>query len=108
MAADEDAKGIVAEARRQSVNSIIQGTASDVAKAAMLRAEHDEVLKNVGAELLLQIHDELIFEVDDNPEVIAITKKRVKEIMENPFQDFKLNVPLTTEAHDGYTWTEAK
>lgn len=107
-AADEDSKGFVAEARRQSVNSIIQGTASDVAKAAMLRAEHDEELRKIGAQLLLQIHDELIFEVDDNPEVIEATKRRVKEIMENPFDDFKLNVPLTTEAHDGYTWTEAK
>jgi DNA polymerase-1 len=107
-AADEDAKGIVAEARRQSVNSIIQGTASDVAKAAMLRAEHDDELRSIGADLLLQIHDELIFEVDDNPEAIAATKKRVKEIMEDPFINFKLNVPLTTEAHDGYTWTEAK
>lgn len=107
-AADEDAKGIVAEARRQSVNSIIQGTASDVAKAAMLQAEHDDVLKSIGAQLLMQIHDELIFEVDDHPEAIAATKKRVKEIMEDPFTNFKLNVPLTTEAHDGYTWTEAK
>ncbi len=107
-AADEDAKGIVAEARRQSVNSIIQGTAADVAKAAMLVAENDETLKSLGAELLLQVHDELIFEVDDIPEVIEAVKKRVTEIMENPFMGFKLNVPLTTEAHDGYTWTEAK
>ncbi len=107
-ASDENATGFVAEARRQSVNSIIQGTASDVAKAAMLQAENDEVLKSLGADLLLQIHDELIFEVDDVPEIIEATKKRVKEIMENPFVNFQLNVPLTTEAHDGYTWTEAK
>lgn len=106
--ADEDSKGIVAEARRQSVNSIIQGTASDVAKAAMLRAEHDPELKRLGALLLMQIHDELIFEVDDVPEIVAAVRKRVKEIMENPFTDFQLNVPLTTEAHDGYTWTDAK
>jgi DNA polymerase-1 len=107
--ADEDAKGIVAEARRQSVNSIIQGTASDVAKGAMIRAEFDQILRDLGAILLLQIHDELIFEVDDDPEKIAAVKKRVKEIMEAPFGDgFKLNVPLTTEAHDGYTWTESK
>lgn len=105
---DEDSKGIVAEARRQSVNSIIQGTASDVAKAAMLRAEHDEELRSIGAELLMQIHDELIFEVDDNPEAIAATKRRVTAIMEKPFTDFDMNVPLTTEAHHGYTWTEAK
>jgi DNA polymerase-1 len=104
----DDAKGIVAEARRQSVNSIIQGTASDVAKAAMLRAENDEVLRSYGAELLLQIHDELIFEVDDNPQVVEAVKNRVKELMEDPFNGYKLNVPLTTEAHSGYTWTEAK
>ncbi len=107
-AADEDAKGIVAEARRQSVNSIIQGTASDVAKAAMLRAVHDDELRSIGAELLLQIHDELIFEVDDHPDAIKATERRVKAIMEDPFGSFKLNVPLTTEAHHGYTWTEAK
>lgn len=106
--ADEDAKGIVAEARRQSVNSIIQGTASDVAKAAMLRAEHDEVMRSLGATLLMQIHDELIWEVDDHPEIIAGVRKRAKEIMEDPFPGFKLNVPLTTEAHDGYTWAESK
>lgn len=107
-AADEDAKGTVAEARRQSVNSIIQGTASDVAKAAMLKAEHDSVMRSIGAQLLMQIHDELIWEVDDHPEAIAATKKRAKEIMENPFENFRLNVPLSTEAHDGYTWAEAK
>lgn len=105
---DEDAKGTAAEARRQSVNSIIQGTASDVAKAAMLVAENDPVMQSVGAKLLMQIHDELIWEVDDHPEAIAIVKRRAKEIMEDPFQGFKLNVPLTTEAHDGYTWAESK
>ena len=107
-AEDEDSTGIVAEARRQSVNSIIQGTAADVAKAAMIRAEHDPVLKALGATLLLQIHDELIFECDDDPEIIRQVKARVKEIMEDPFDGFKLRVPLTTEAHHGYTWTEAK
>lgn len=105
---DEDSKGIVAEARRQSVNSIIQGTASDIAKATMLMAEHDEVMKSIGAKLLMQIHDEFIWEVDDAPGPIAATKKRAKEIMENPFLNFRLNVPLTTDANDGYTWTEAK
>lgn len=105
---DDDAKGIVAEARRQSVNSIIQGTASDVAKAAMLRAEHDPVIRDAGGRLLMQIHDELIWEVPDHPENIETVKRRAKEIMEHPFGDFELQVPLTTEAHDGYTWAESK
>lgn len=109
MSADEDAKGIVAEARRQSVNSIIQGTAADIAKAAMIRAEYDPVLRDLGAVLLLQIHDELIFEVDDDPVIAKAVGDRVKQIMEAPFgDDFQLNVPLTTEAHSGYTWAEAK
>lgn len=107
--ADEDSNGIVAEAKRQSVNSIIQGTAADVAKAAMLRAEHDPVMKDLGAELLLQVHDELIWEVDDDDDIVKKVKQRAKEIMEAPFgESVKLSVPLTTEAHDGYTWTEAK
>lgn len=107
---DDDMGGVVSEAQRQSVNSIIQGTASDVAKAAMIRAEFDPVLRDLEATLLLQIHDELIFEApDDDPDRIKAIKKRVTEIMESPFGDsFKLNVPLTTEAHHGYTWTEAK
>jgi DNA polymerase-1 len=105
----EDAKGIVAEARRQSVNSIIQGTAADIAKAAMLQAEEDEELNSVGAKLLMQIHDELIWEVDDNQEAVEVTKRRAKAIMEHPFgKDFELKVPLTTEANSGYTWAEAK
>jgi len=105
----EDAKGIVAEARRQSVNTRIQGTAADIAKAAMIRAEYDQELNSVDARLLLQIHDELIWEVEDNPEAVEITKRRAKAIMEHPFgPDFNLRVPLTTEANSGWTWTEAK
>lgn len=105
----EDSKGIVAEARRQAVNSIIQGTASDVAKAAMLRAEFDSELRSLGAELLLQIHDELIFEVDDNPEIVTQTLKRAKSIMEHPFgEGFELSVPLTVGGSSGYSWAEAK
>lgn len=106
---DEDGKGIVAEARRQSVNSIIQGTASDVAKAAMLRVEYDPILRDLGAQMLLQIHDELIFEIDDRPEIVEAAGKRVKEIMEHPFgEGFELNVPLTVGGSSGYTWAEAK
>lgn len=105
---DGDSKGVVAEAERQAVNSIIQGDEGDIVKAAMLRAEHDPELRDIGAQLLLQVHDELIWEVDDHPEAIKATKKRVKEIMEDPFDGYKLSVPLTTEAHDGYTWAESK
>jgi DNA polymerase-1 len=105
----DDGGGIVAEAKRQSVNVIIQGTAADIAKQAMIVAEYDPVLVQIGALMLLQIHDELIFEVDDDDETVEICKSRVQAIMEHPFgPDFELSVKLTAAAGSGYTWVDAK
>jgi len=105
----EDGGGIAAEARRQAVNTIIQGTAADIAKQAMIVSEYDPVLNSIGAKLLLQIHDELIFEVEDDPEKVNTCKKRVQDIMEHPFgPDFELSVRLTAAAGSGYTWVDAK
>lgn len=95
------------QAERQSVNSIIQGTASDIAKMSMIKCEDDKELNDLGAQMLLQIHDELIFECDDVPEVVTAVKKRVCHIMENPFPQ-PLLVPLPVEAGSGYTWAQAK
>ena len=50
-------------ARRQAVNSVIQGSAADIIKLAMLAVWRDEELKSMGARLLLQVHDELLLEV---------------------------------------------
>lgn len=106
---DVNAKGIAAQAKRQSVNSIIQGTAAEIAKAAMIRSEFDKELNQLGAELLLQIHDELIFELPDDPQIIDLTQKRVQTIMEKPFgEDWQLSVPLPTSYDVAYTWAEAK
>jgi DNA polymerase I-like protein with 3'-5' exonuclease and polymerase domains len=95
-----------AQAERQAVNSIIQGTASDIAKAAMLLCEDDEELKQLGAELLLQIHDELIFECPE--ENAAKVKARAKYLMEHPFGELQLRVPLPASAGSGHTWGTAK
>jgi DNA polymerase I len=95
------------QAERQGVNSIVQGSASDVAKMAMMAAEHDPEMHKLGAELLLQVHDELIWECPDDPETIKATKKRVKEIMELPFGR-SLKVPLPVEVGHGYSWADAK
>jgi DNA polymerase-1 len=106
---DDDNAGVAAQAERQAVNTIIQGTAGDVAKVAMNQAEYDPELNELGAEMLLQIHDELIFEVDDVPEVVAATKKRVQAIMQNPWGgDAPFRVPLTCEAKAAHCWSEAK
>ena len=92
---------------RQGVNSIIQGTASDIAKKSMLLAEEDPVLKNIGAKMLLQIHDELIFEVPDYKEAVDTVKARVEEIMAHPFS-CDLEVPIPAKAGSGYSWASAK
>ena len=106
---EDGGKGIAAQARRQAVNAIIQGTAADIAKAAMIKAEYDPELNSLGAQLLLQIHDELILEVEDNKEIVELTKKRLKTIMEDPFDGrFPLLVPLTVGGSHGHTWASAK
>jgi DNA polymerase-1 len=95
------------QTERTLINAIIQGSASDIAKAAMLRVEVDPELNYYGASMLLQVHDELVFEVPDIPEVVAACKKRLKDIMENPFGQALL-VPLPAEVGEGYTWASAK
>ena len=95
-------------AERQGVNSIIQGSAADIAKSAMLQAEYDPELNDLECEMLLQVHDELMFEMpDDNKENIDAAKKRVQEIMEHPFLE-DLLVALPAEVGSGYTWADAK
>ncbi len=96
-----------ARAERQSVNSIIQGTAADIAKRSMLLAEDDKELRELGARMLLQIHDEIIWECPDDDEVVGKVKRRAKQIMENPFPS-PLRVPLPAEVGSGYTWSSAK
>ena len=104
-----NAKGVAAMAARQAVNSIIQGTAADIAKLAMIRAEYDPILHDAGARMLLQIHDELIFEVPDSEDCIETVKKRAQEIMEHPFGPVNpFQVPLTCEAKAALCWSEAK
>lgn len=95
------------QAERQGGNAVIQGTAADIAKMAMLKAESDPELNRLGASLLLQIHDELIWECPDIAEVIVAVKKRVQEIMENPF-GLELRVPIPAEVGHGYSWAGAK
>lgn len=92
---------------RTLINAIIQGSAADIAKASMLRAEYDEVMLSCGARMLLQVHDELIFEVDDEEGKIDLAKKRLQEIMEDPF-GAPLKVPLPAEVGAAYSWAAAK
>ncbi|MDK6421721.1 DNA polymerase I, partial [Aerococcus urinae] len=90
-------------AERTAMNSPIQGTAADIIKVAMV--EMDQALKEhqLQANLLLQVHDELIFEVakEDLEDLAAL----VKEVMENAVS---LDVPLIVDSNYGSTWYDAK
>lgn len=99
------AKMNLARAERQSVNSVIQGSAADVAKMAMIKCEFDPRLSRLGAEQLLQVHDELIFEVPEENADEAMSF--ICENMEHPFGD-ELLVPLAVDGGKGYSWSSAK
>jgi DNA polymerase-1 len=101
-----NARALVGQAERQAVNVGIQGSAADIAKQAMLIAEYDEELASYGAEMLLQVHDELLFQCNDHPDDVAGTLARAKEIMENT--GYQLAVPLTAAGGWGYSWAQAK
>lgn len=99
------AKANLARAERQSVNSVIQGSAADVAKMAMIKCEFDPRLHNLGVEMLLQVHDELLFEVPE--ESVAEAMPIICDLMEHPFES-ELLVPLNVDAGKGFSWSSAK
>jgi len=95
-------------AERESVNTIIQGTAADMAKGAMLRVEGNKDLNLMGVQLLNQIHDELVLEVPAKHAEAAL--RIVIECMEHPFEEGvdPLCVPTPVDAHIVTSWNEAK
>ncbi|MDD6088074.1 MAG: DNA polymerase I [Desulfovibrionaceae bacterium] len=93
-------------AKRQAVNTIIQGSAADIIKIAMLNADQDARLAELGARLILQIHDELILEVPERNAQEA--GKRIEEIMSSVAPGgIPLSVPLRTDWNYGKNWGEA-
>jgi len=99
------------QANRQAVNSIIQGTASEIIKCAMLLVE-EELHQNWDSEhpcprLLLQIHDELIYEVMDTSHTINKFARILKYCMERrTMKAFGISIPLIANLQYGHTWGE--
>ena len=90
--------------KRAAINAPIQGTAADVIRRAMIRMP--EAIAGLPAKMLLQVHDELLFEVsrDAVDETILV----VKEIMENAAMPaIEMDVPLIVDAGQGRNWAEA-
>ena len=91
-------------AKRAAINAPIQGTAADIIRRAMVRVP--DAIAGLPAKMLLQVHDELIFEVEDAAieEAIAVVRK----VMENAAEPaVKINVPLVVDAGIGHSWAEA-
>ncbi len=91
-----------AGAERQAINAPLQGTAADIMKRAMIKIPPALQVAGLKARMLLQVHDELIFEVPE--EELALTTPLIKSIMENVV---KLDVPLVAEAGSGKSWAAA-
>ncbi len=94
--------GVRAGAERQAINAPLQGTAADIMKIAMARMPNALAKANLDAKMLLQVHDELLFEVPEAQ--IEETAALVKTIMENVA---KISVPLEAEAGWGQNWGAA-
>ena len=91
---------------RASINAPIQGTAADIIRRAMIRMEPALQRAKIKADMLLQVHDELIFEVDAGTEGTAMPM--IVSIMEDAAAPaVHLTVPLKVDAHSAHNWDEA-
>jgi len=91
-------------AKRAAINAPIQGTAADVIRRAMIQMP--DAIAHLPARMLLQVHDELIFEV--NKDALSETTEAVKNIMEKASEPVvKLDVPLVVDAGFGGNWADA-
>lgn len=100
---------IRAQAERMAINAPVQGTSADMIKVAMVRI--DEILKKENlkdrVKLVLQIHDEIIFEVED--EIVERVTELVPKVMEEVMTDEqKKGVPILTDCESGRSWGEMK
>jgi DNA polymerase-1 len=93
------------QAERKAVNTPIQGSAADVCKLAQILCDKSGMDDRLGCMMLLQIHDELVFECPD--ETAEEARKEIKSWMENSLPT-DLDVPLTVDIGIGPSWGHAK
>ncbi len=91
---------------RAAINAPIQGSAADIIRRAMIRIEPALVEAKLNARMLLQVHDELIFEVEDGE--IEATLPVIVDVMENAAMPaLSMRVPLKVDARAAHNWDEA-
>jgi DNA polymerase-1 len=91
---------------RAAINARLQGSAADIIRRAMIKIEDELTAKKLGARMLLQVHDELIFEVPDKEtdKTIPLVKKMMEDA---PHPALNLHVPLQVDARAAANWDEA-
>ena len=89
-------------AERNAINAPIQGSAADIIKIAMINIQNKLSSGNYSSKMLLQVHDELVFDVfkPELNEIINLTRNEME-------QAYKINVPLTVDINYGLNWLEA-
>lgn len=95
-------------AERMAINMPIQGTAADIMKLAMIKIDEEILQKNPDVKMILQVHDELVFEIPDDknmdvPSGDSSYGEKIKNIMENVFM---LKCPLIVEGKEADNWGE--
>jgi DNA polymerase-1 len=91
---------------RAAINARLQGSAADIIRRAMVRMEDALAENRLSAQMLLQVHDELIFEVPEDE--VAATLPVVRAVMQDaPFPAVVLHVPLQVDARAADNWDEA-
>lgn len=96
-------RNVFMAAQRAAVNTPLQGSAADIIKIAMVEVQKDIEERKMSVRMIMQVHDELVFEVsEEEKDTVA---KMVKEKMENVCE---LVVPLTVDLSIGKNWREAK
>ena len=95
-------KMIRAGAERNAINAPIQGTAADMIKIAMININNFLNSNNFQTKMLLQVHDELVFDLFPSEKDILIPK--IEELMQNAIN---LDVPITVQSGVGNNWLEA-
>ena len=91
------------QGKRIALNTPIQGSSADILKKAMIEIYNEFKEKNLKSKMLIQVHDELVFNVINSE--LDTVKEIVKRVMENTYT---LNVPLVVDIETGTDWYEAK
>ena len=99
-------QGLKAQGLREAVNTVVQGTAADIMRRAMVRLHRSLGERQLQARLLLQVHDELLVEAP--PEELELVSALLKQAMEGADDLGPLGVQLAAEVRPGRTWLECK